>query len=67
MRRHRNAEFKERFDRLWAALALCEARTAGEITPGIISGIIGCSESYARRLLFERISFALRRKRVKYR
>lgn len=55
MKRHRSAEYRERFDRLWFALAACDASSAGEISPEMVSGIIGCSLDYARRLLFRRI------------
>lgn len=61
MKRHRSAAYKERFNRLWAALATCDARAAGEISPGQIAGIIGCSEDYARRLLFRRVRLRVRR------
>jgi hypothetical protein len=63
MKRHRYAAYRERFERLWEALSLCDARAAGEISPELVSGIIGCSEDYARRLLFRRVRFMVRRVR----
>jgi hypothetical protein len=57
MKRHRSAVYRERFERLWAALAVCDAQAAGEISPELIAGIIGCSEDYASRLLFRRVRF----------
>lgn len=55
MKRHRSVAYRERFARLWAALAVCDARLAGEISPQLVSGIIGCSEDYASRLLSWRL------------
>ena len=53
--------YQKRFNLLWASLAMCDARLAGEISPELVSGIIGCSEDYARRLIFERIRFKVKR------
>ena len=63
MKRHRSAVYRERFERLWAALAVCDAQAAGEISPELIAGIIGCSEDYAGRLLFRRVRFIVCRNR----
>ncbi len=63
MKRFRSAVYRERFDRLWDALGRCEARNAGEVSPEIISGIIGCSVDYAGRLLFFRIRGTIRKTR----
>ena len=60
MKRHRSAVYRERFERLWAALAVCDAHAAGEISPELVAGIIGSSESYARMLLFKRVRFIFR-------
>jgi MarR-like DNA-binding transcriptional regulator SgrR of sgrS sRNA len=43
--------YEQRFNRLWGALALMDARKAGEVSAAMISGIIGCSERHAWRLL----------------
>ena len=66
MKRFRSAVYRERFDRLWDALGLCEARSAGEVSPEIVSGIIGCSVDYAGRLLFRRVRFIVSRNRRVY-
>ena len=63
MKRHRSAAYRERFEKLWAALSVCDARAAGEVSPGMVAGIIGCSEDYARRLLFGRVRFMFKRVR----
>ena len=44
-----------RFERLWAALAKCDAKKAGEMSPTMVAGIIGCSEDYACRLIMKKI------------
>ncbi len=67
MRRHRNYAYKERFDRLWGALAVCDSRAAGEMTPELVSGIIGCSVDYAQRLLFGRLRLNVRIRVIKKR
>lgn len=64
MKRFRSAIYRERFNRLWDALGLCEARDAGEISPEIIAGIIGCSVDYAGRLLFRRVRGMFSKRRV---
>ncbi len=44
-----------RFERLWAALVMCDAKKAGEMSPTLVAGIIGCSEDYAGRLIMSKI------------
>jgi hypothetical protein len=55
MKRVNSGTYQLRFDRLWSALAVCDSRAAGEVSPEIVSGIIGCSLQTARRLLWTRI------------
>ncbi len=43
--------YQQRFECLWAALAMCDSNSAGELSARIASGIIGCSEKYAARLI----------------
>jgi len=63
MKRHRSAVYRERFEKLWAALSVCDARAAGEISSELIAGIIGCSDDYAGRLLFRRVRFMVSKRR----
>ncbi|MFA5688970.1 MAG: hypothetical protein WC959_07465 [Kiritimatiellales bacterium] len=47
--------YQMRFERLWAALVMCDAKKAGEMSPTLVAGIIGCSEDYAGRLIMSKI------------
>jgi|GEM_PF-2066667 len=66
MKRVNSGTYQIRFDRLWGALAVCDARAAGEVSPELVAGIIGCSVWHARRLLFGRIQSTLRSVGRKY-
>lgn len=55
MKRANSGVYQARFDRLWAALGLCDDRAAGEISPEMVAGIIGSSIQTARRLLWTKI------------
>ena len=57
-----SGKYQLRFELLWSQLLLLDAHKAGELCPGLISGIIGCSERYARELIAEK----LERYRKKY-
>ena len=57
----RRQTYRSRFNRLWALLLVCDPHGMSEMSPSMISGVIGCSEDYASRLLFERIRFRVRR------
>ena len=46
---------------LWAMLLMVDPRGMVDISPGMISNIIGCSEDYAQRLIFSRIRFRVSR------
>jgi MarR-like DNA-binding transcriptional regulator SgrR of sgrS sRNA len=56
MRRCRVSVYYERFDRLWQALLLADCYRAGEMSEQVISGILGCSERHARRMLRRKLS-----------
>ncbi len=43
--------YQQRFERLWCALLMCDASEAGELSARMVSGIIGCSEKHASRLI----------------
>jgi len=67
MKRVNSGVYQARFNRLWDALGLCDARRAGEISPEMVAGIIGSSIQTARRLLWTKIrelGFNARRKYV---
>jgi len=50
-----NGKYQLRFELLWSQLLLVDAAKAGELCPSIISGIIGCSDRYARELIDKKI------------
>lgn len=47
--------YQRRFDALWGLMATVDAHRAGELSAWRVSEIIGCSNDYAQRLIFERI------------
>lgn len=47
--------YQQRFNKLWAALSLCDAKSAGELSASLVSGVIGCSEDYAGRMIAQRV------------
>lgn len=46
-----SGKYQLRFELLWSQLLLLDAHRAGELCPGLVSGVIGCSERYARELI----------------
>lgn len=48
-------KYQLRFELLWSQLLLCDGANAGELCPGIVSGIIGCTEDYAQRLIWRKL------------
>ncbi len=43
--------YQMRFGNLLAAMVMTDAKKAGELSPSMVSGIIGCSENYAYTLI----------------
>lgn len=60
-KREHSGLYQKRFDMLWAMLLMVDPRGMVDISPGMISNIIGCSEDYAQRLIFSRIRFRVSR------
>ncbi|MFA5688998.1 MAG: hypothetical protein WC959_07605 [Kiritimatiellales bacterium] len=54
--------YQMRFERLWAALAMCDAKKAGEMSPTLVAGIIGCSVRHAQRLIRRKIRYIVSKK-----
>jgi hypothetical protein len=61
-KREHSGVYQKRFDMLWAMLLVIDPRGIVDISPGMIAGVIGCSEDYARRLLFNQCRFIVCRK-----
>ena len=57
MKKRGQGRFQQRFDALWAIMAKVDVKNAGEISPWLVSRIIGCSERRARGLISVKMNY----------